>query len=434
MPSLSLRTAGRIAVRELRSSRAKFAFVVLSVAIGVAALTGVRGFSSSFRKELLLRARAILAADVSVRETQPLTPQETSSLDALSMQPGVERTDVTELLSMASAAGSQDPLLVALKAVDPQRYPFYGRVVLAPAMPLAQALGGENVVVADDLLLRLHLHLGDSIRLGNSTLRIVATVVEEPDRLSGMFAAGPRVLLSQQTLERSGLLVQGSHATRRYLFRLRGRDGLAAPEGVVATLKQELEAVIPEAQVADYREANPTVTKALDGATGLLSLMSLVAMVLGAVGVAMAMRAHLQQRMEAIAIMKSLGATSVQVMKIYLLQTLLLGAVGGVAGSLLGLGVQTVFPLFLERLLHLSPSFRVDPWTVLLGITAGLLTTLLFTLPPLLDIRGVRPIMILRRHVEGSEDPFAARMRGKLKSSGAQLVATVLLLAGLAAL
>ena len=104
----------------------------------------------------------------------------------------------------------------------------------------------------------------------------------------------------------------------------------------VAALKTQLEALLPEAQVTDYREANPALTKALDGATGLLSLMSLVALVLGAVGVAMAMRAHLQQRLDSIAIMKSLGARSGQIMKIYLLQTLLLGLGGGVLGVVLG--------------------------------------------------------------------------------------------------
>ena len=437
--TLSYGTAARIAARELRSSRAKFLFVILSVAIGVAALTGVRGFSSSFRRVLLLRARSIMAADLSARTVASPTPEEQARLDAMTAPGrGVERTQVTELLSMASAAGSMDPMLVAVKAIDPARYPFYGEVELEPAMPLREAVTANSVAVGDDLLLRLHLHVGDSIRLGGSVLRIAATVVEEPDRLSGMFAAGPRVLVSDAALANTGLLAQGARLSRRYLFKMQpgaaGAQGQAATDAEVARAKAELEAALPEAQVQDYREANPAVTRALDGATGLLSLMSLVALVLGAVGVAMAMRAHLQQRMEAIAILKSLGATSTGVMKIYVLQTLLLGLGGGIAGAVLGLGVQLALPLFLERLLHLTPGFRLDPHAFVLGIGAGLITTLLFTLPPLLDIRAVRPILILRRAVEESDDPFVSRMARKAKGSGAQIVATVVLLAGLAAL
>ncbi|MFC6647062.1 ABC transporter permease [Granulicella cerasi] len=434
MAALRFSTATRIALREIRSSRVKFAFVILSVAIGVGALTGVRGFSASFRRELLLQARSIMAADISVRSTQPLTKDESASLAAIGKSNGVEQTDVTELLSMASSTASFDPLLVALKAVDPAKYPFYGRVELSPNLSLSSALTQDTVAVADDLLIRLHLHVGDSIRLGNHNYRIAATVQQEPDRLSGMFAAGPRVLLSQQALAQSGLLAPESHATRRYLFRMKPTQGKVASDSEVAQLRAQLEQALPEAQVQDYREASPAVTKTLDGATGLLSLMSLVALVLGAVGVAMSMRAHLQQRMESIAIMKSMGATSTQVMKIYVVQTLLLGLAGGIAGALLGLGVQAVFPLFLARLLHITPHFTINAGSVALGIAAGLLTTLLFTVPPLLDIRGVRPILILRRNVEGSDDPFVARLTSKLRSSGAQIIASLALIAGLAAL
>jgi putative ABC transport system permease protein len=431
MPSLSYSTAARIAYRELRHSRGKFVFVILSVAIGVAALTGVRGFSSSFRSMLLLRARSIMAADLSARTTQQPTPQQQTGLDQI-IAAGNQQTQVTELLSMASSTTSLDPLLVALKAVDPAKYPFYGEVILSPAIPIAQALTPTTVAVGEDLLLRLHLQVGDSIKLGTRSYRIAASVVEEPDRLSGSFAAGPRVLLSQQALADSGLLAVGSHASRRFLFKLPStKPGAASSDAAVATLKAELEILLPDAQVNDYREANPALTKGLDGATGLLSLMSLVALVLGAVGVAMAMRAHLQQRLDSIAIMKSLGASSGQVMKIYLLQTLLLGLCGGLLGVVLGIGVQLIFPLFLAKLLHITPDFRLDPRAYAIGLGAGLLTTLLFTLPPLLDIRGVRPILILRRAVEVTDDPFTTRLMRKLRGSAAQLGAIALILAGL---
>ncbi len=432
MASLSYATASRIAARELKASRGKFVFVILSVAIGVAALTGVRGFSSSFRSMLLLRARSIMAADLSARMTRRATPDEVNGLDAIT-DSGVELTPVTELLSMASAAKSMDPLLVSLKAVDPEQYPFYGDVDLQPAVGLKKALSDDSVAVGDDLLLRLNLHVGDQIKVGGKLFTIAAVVENEPDRLSGSFAAGPRVLMSQDALDSTGLLQPGSHAAQRLLFKLpAGTQEHPVSDEAVAGLKTRLEKLLPDAQISDYREANPALTRGLDGATGLLSLMSLVALVLGAVGVAMAMRAHLQQRLDSIAIMKSLGAGSAQVMKIYLLQTLLLGLAGGLLGVAMGIGVQLVLPLFLAKLLHITPAFRLDPRAYAIGLGAGLLTTLLFTLPPLLDIRGVRPILILRRAVEVSDDPFSTRMMRKLRGSGAQIGAIVLILAGLA--
>src|SRR5271154_4599748 len=434
MPSLSYRSAAKIAAREMHSSRGKFFFVILSVAIGVAALTGVRGFSSSFRSTLLDKARSIMAADLSARMFQQPTPEQQRGLDEIAAS-GVEITPVTELLSMASSPKTLDPLLVSLKAVDPAMYPFYGDVELAPAGRLQDVLGPDSVAVADDLLVRLNLKVGDQLKIGTQLFRIASVVVNEPDRLSSSFAAGPRVLIAREGLDASGLLAPGSHAGQRYLFRVpKPKNGAPISDKAVADLKTQLEKLLPEAQIIAYRETNPALTQGLDRATSLLSLMSLVALVLGAIGVAMAMRAHLQQRLDTIAIMKSLGARSGQIIKIYLLQTLLLGAAGGVLGVALGVGVQMSFPYLLAKLIHVDTELHVQLSTVLTGLAVGILTTLLFTLPPLLDIRGVRPILILRRAVDDSDDPFVAKIWRKITKNLAQIAAALLILAGLAAI
>ncbi len=451
MPTLSYRSAAKIAAREMHSSRGKFFFVILSVAIGVAALTGVRGFSSSFRATLLNRARSIMAADLSARSTQLPTPDEIRGLAQIQAE-GIALTTVTETVSMASAARTLDPLLVSLKAVDPAHYPFYGTVELDPAGSLAQVLTPDSVVVADDLLVRLKLKVGDQLKIGDKLFRIAAVVANEPDRLSSSFAAGPRVLISREGLAQSGLLKPGNRSGERYLFKVPPpANGRPISDAAVASLKDRLIHLLPEAQVIDYRETNPALTAGLDQATSLLSLMSLVALVLGAVGVAMAMRAHLAQRLDTIAIMKSLGATSAQVIKIYLLQTLLLGAAGGLLGVLLGLGVQLAFPYLLASLINVRTELHLDPRAIAAGFGAGILTTLLFTLPPLLDIRGVRPILILRRAVDDLDQPLGrillASLRGqplteshatlsqillyRLRKNLAQILAFVLILAGL---
>ncbi|HWZ53052.1 MAG TPA: FtsX-like permease family protein [Granulicella sp.] len=434
MARLSYRSAAKIAAREMRSSRGKFFFVLLSVAIGVAALTGVRGFSASFRGTLLTRARSIMAADLSARMFQQPTPEQQVGLDAIAAS-GVEMTPVTELLSMASSPKTMDPLLVSLKAVDPAKYPFYGSVDLQPAGSLTAVLGPDTVVVADDLLLRLHLKVGDALKVGNKAFRIASVVTNEPDRLMGNFAAGPRVLLSREGLDASGLVAPGSHAGQRYLFKVPPpSNGAPISDAAVGELKARLEKLLPEAQVIDYRETNPALTQGLDRATSLLSLMSLVALVLGAIGVAMAMRAHLQQRLDTIAIMKSLGARSAQIMNIYLIQTLLLGLAGGLLGVAMGVGVQLAFPLLLAHLINLQTSLHIQLRTVLTGLGAGVLTTLLFTAPPLLDIRRVRPLLILRRavEVEASGDPFVTAMFRRVTRNLAQIAAAALILAGLA--
>ena len=391
-PALKWSTAAKIAWRELHAGKAKFLFVLLSVAVGVAALTGVRGFSQSFQRALLLQARSIMAGDLSARMFRQATPTETKALDALSSQ-GVQRTVVTETISMAMAQGDPVPLLVTLKAVDPAEYPFYGTVALEPAGTLHDVLNNQSVVVDDNLLVRLRTRVGDQLKIGGQWFRIAAVIVREPDRMTAGVGLGPRVMMTRQAMNDTGLLQPGSRATERYLFAI--GDKLK-----VADVRSQIEKTLPDAQISDFRETSPALTEGLDRATGLLSLICLVAMVLGAIGVGMAMRAHLQQRIEILAIMKSIGARSADILRIYLLQTLFLGIGGALIGIALGVGVEYLLPGVLGKLLPLRPDIRLPLNPVLEALGTGVLTTLLFCLPPLLDVRKIRPSLVLRRVVE----------------------------------
>ena len=427
-PALGWPTATRIAWRELRASYAKFLFVILSVAIGVAALTGVRGLSEAFTRTLSTQARSIMAGDLSARLFRQLTPKESQQLDALNMQ-GVQRTDATELVSMASSANDPVPLLVSLKAVDPNAYPYYGTVLIEPVGDFHSVLTDNTVIVGPDLLFRLHLHSGDTLKIGKSTLTIAAVVTREPDRMSSTMGLGPRVFITRQALAASGLLQQGSRAGERFLFHLSPNS----PN--VEKVRARLEGILPEAQVADYRQANPGLTRGLDQATGILSMICLVAMVLGAIGVAMAMRAHLAQRMDILAVMKSIGARSSDILRIYILQTTLLGLAGGLLGVILGVGVEKLLPHVLGMLLPITVATYIPYKAGFAGLMTGLLTTLLFCLPPLLDIRNVKPSLVFRRMIE-SEDGTGKRswtsaFRAAFKEKRAQSISIVVIVLGL---
>src|ERR1039457_2666485 len=152
--ALSWKRAGAIGWRDLKSAPGKFGFVVLSVAVGVAALVGVRGFSESFRRTLSTEARSLMAGDLSARIFRQPTAEEKSKVMAQAQQGtgGIRSTWVTETISMASVPPDPVPLLVSLKAVDPSEYPYYGTAELEPAMSLEQALEGDSAVVAEELL------------------------------------------------------------------------------------------------------------------------------------------------------------------------------------------------------------------------------------------------------------------------------------------
>ena len=393
--ALSWKRAAAIGWRDLKSAPGKFGFVVLSVAVGVAALVGVRGFSGSFRQTLSTDARSLMAGDLSARIFHEPTAEDKSKIAAALREgsTGVRSTWVTETISMASVPPDPVPLLVSLKAVDPNEYPYYGEVELEPAMSLKQALAGNSAAVAEEFLIRLNAHVGQTLRLGDKSFRIAAVIEQEPDRISSGAGIGPRVMISQSSLASTGLIAPGSRASERLLMK-------APANANLAELRKQLETALPDAQVMDYKEGNPALNQGLDRATAILSLICLVAMVLGAIGVAMAMHAHLEQRMDMLAILKAVGADSSDLLRIFLLQTLGLGLAGGLLGVGAGVGVMAALPAVFGSLLRVQARLEF-PWgSMAAGMGTGLLTTLLFCLPPLLDVRGVRPVLVLRRMVE----------------------------------
>jgi putative ABC transport system permease protein len=255
--------------------------------------------------------------------------------------------------------------------------------------------------VADEFLIRLNARVGQTLRLGGRDFRISAALKQEPDRMSAGAGFGPRVMISQAALARTALVSAGSRATQRLLLKL-------PPHTDDVALRKQLEAALPDAQVMDFREGNPGLNKGLENATAILSLICLVAMVLGAIGVAMAMHAHLEQRMDMLAILKAVGASSADLLRIFLLQTLALGLAGGLLGVAVGVGVMAALPAVFGTLLPVHAQLEF-PWrSVAAGLGTGLLTTLLFCLPPLLDVRTVRPVLVLRRLVEPGPDNFLA--------------------------
>jgi putative ABC transport system permease protein len=403
------RTASKIAWRELHAAPAKFLFVIVAVAVGVGALSGVKGFGYAFKGMLLRNAKQLIAADVQAQTWSAPTPEQVAQVERIAKQYG-RLTRVTETVSMAASGGARVPQMVSIKAVNPAAYPFYGTLKLQPARALRDLLKDDSSAVATpELLMRFKVKAGDVIRLGGTDFRITGTLIGEPDRLASGFGPGMRVLISRAGLDRTGLIQFGSRAAQRFLFKLNANAN-------VDQLNAQLKSIFPRVFISDYREGSPVVGKAIDNTTTFLSLVSLIALIVGSLGVAMAMYSHLQQRMDTIAVMKAVGARSGQILQIYLFQTLWLGVAGGVIGVALGALVQRSFPLLIQRVFALLPQVAWDWSFSVQGMSLGILATLLFTLPPLLSIRNVRPSLVLRRDMADAALQTRKHWRQKVPS------------------
>ena len=386
--SSTLRFPLTMAWRETRAATGKFVFVVLSVALGAAALTAVTGFNESVRYTLLREARSLMAADISLQMPVEPSPGELEFLDRLKSK-GIDSTRVTETVSMASI-GQGAPVLVSIKGADLTRYPFYGKLELDPS---DLRLDENSVAVSDDLLLRLAIHVGDSITVGNRSFRIAGRISKEPDRMTTGFTLGSRVLFTRDGLAGTGVIVPGSRITERVLLKLRSDQD---PQD----MRNELSEVFKRrARITDYTETNPQLTRSLDRATRFLALVSLIALVVAGLGVGATMQSHLRQKMTNIAFMKCIGGRAGQIVRIYVVQALIIGLSGGFVGVMLGAFAQAAFAQLVANYFDVAV-ILIWPWMAMAkGIAAGLATVILFAAPALFAISEVKPGVILRREV-----------------------------------
>lgn len=411
----------KMAWRETRAAAKKFVFMVVAIALGVGALTGIKGFSSALDRAMSKSARDLIASDFAVRMNAVPGKNELAVLESL-VQRGAVMTQVTQTLSMAASEESAPPLLSNLKAVDPQFYPFYGNVELDPPQQLRDILKDDTAVVSQDFLTRAGTSVGRTVQVGTTNFRIAAVLKSEPDRLSSGIDLGPRILITRKALQQTGLIQFGSRTSESFLYRLPER-GLSLDQA-----KRIINQGMPRAaRIVDYRDPNPSLSRGLERTANYLSLIGLLAVLLSGLGVAMTIHSYLQQKLDHIAILKCLGGRSARIIRIYLIQGMILGVAGSILGVGLGYGIQLLFPMYLQGLINLPTDLQFAPGAIVQGFLIGIITTLLFLLPPLLAIQRVRPARVFLREMPDTQQSMLRR----LSRDRISLVAGLLLLIGI---
>ncbi len=394
--------AGRwlaLAGREFKGSAGRLVFFAACLSVGVAAVVAVAGLSRALDHGIQAQARQLLAADIAVSSRRPIPAEVLEAIDGLA---GADRVEIRELPSVVSSPspdGAPGPSqLCELKAVG-AGYPFYGEFLSEPAGPLAELLAGDQVLVDRELLSRLGVAIGQSIRVGSVELRIAGLVEAEPDRLEVGFALGPRVLLSLESLEKSGLTGLGSRVSYQALVRLQQgveSDAVAAAAEVIreATANPEF------LRVETFSEAQPALRRGIDRVERFLGLVALLSLLIGGIGVAQAVRAWLAGRLDAIAVLKAVGVRPREVFTLYLGQTALLAFVGSAVGAVAGALVARAVPGLLSDLMPVRIEVGWQPVAMLRGVLLGVGVAAIFALRPLIDVLRVPPVRVLRRDAD----------------------------------
>ncbi len=390
--------------RELRAAWGRLIFFFLCVAIGVGAIAALRSVIQNVREALVKQARVLTAADVVFSTNRPWPDDARAKVEAaIARAPVRQRLEVVELATMVRPADERRAVarMAELQAVDPG-YPLYGELVLRDGLRFTPTLlDNRGVLVRPELLVQLGLAVGDAVRIGEATFTIRGVIESEPGRRAGMFSLGPRVIIARGDLEAAQLLTFGSRA--RFAILLRVDE--AGIDPLVTGVRDQFTGSFVTAR--SYRSTEDRLGEDLRVAENYLSLIGFVMVVLGGIGVWSVTRVFIGQRVRSIAVMKCLGATSRQILGIYVAQVATLGLLGSLLGLALGAVALRFLPggLFgLETLeAHLTTQASVQ------AVAVGVLVSLLFALVPLLEVRRVRPLWLLRD--ESARTSLGGRLR-----------------------
>ncbi len=370
--------AWRIARREIRGSLNKFRVFLGALMLGVAAIGTVGSVADSMRSGISNNARVLLGGDIEFSSLH--TPPDADIVAKAANFGTLSR--VVQMRAMLQADGSRK--LVELKAVD-QNWPLVGVALFEPAGKLADALTNNGIVADGTILRSLGLTEGDTARLGDATVRVAATLTSEPDRSISFVSFGPRLLISEQTLAATGLQQPGSFITYRYRLAL---ENPKDRDTALVSLRKATEST--HVRVREVANAAPGFNRFINQAEIFLVLVGLTALLIGGLGVAGAVRAWLGSRMPVIATLKCLGAPSVLIFRIYLLQVLFIAAGGVFAGT----AIAAILPLFAIKILsqYVTVPLDITVYPVPLAIAGGfgLLTALAFAVWPLAKAEEVR--------------------------------------------
>jgi putative ABC transport system permease protein len=384
-----------MAARETRAAWRRLVFFFLCIAIGVGAIAALRSAIQNVRGVLTGEARTLLAADLLVTSGQPLAPDVRRTIDQrLAASGATARTESIETATMVrpADAGTATARMVELRAVQPG-FPLYGRVELAGGQAYSHALLRDGgALVRAELLTGLGVAVGDRLLIGGQPFTIRGVVENEPGSRAGGFSFGPRVLIDYQAMAGTGLLSFGSRARHALMARV--------PETRLAALEKSLKADLRNTFVSirSFKTTEDDIGEDLERAEDYLSLVGLVVVILGGIGVSSVTRVFIDQKLKSIAVLKCVGAGTAQVIAVYVVQVLLLGLGGSIVGLGLGRAALAAVP---DRLGDTPSSFALPhslTWEASLqAIGIGVLISLLFSLVPLLGVRHVKPSLLLRQ-------------------------------------
>jgi putative ABC transport system permease protein len=338
------------------------------------------------------QSKGLLGADLVVTSRQDPTPETTVFLDAL----GAEYSDQVMFSSMVLFPSTGGTRLVQVRGAGGD-FPYYGEVETAPRGAWEQFQSGEGFLLEESLMLQFGANLGDPVKIGKVTRPVIGTLLKVPGDNAFFANIAPRVFVPMSLLDETELLGEKSLARYSRYYQFEDEELL---EQAVDSLRDRREEFRLGFDTVEERKEE--LGAALTNLHRFLNLVAFVALLLGAIGIASAIQVHVQQRLDSVAVLRCLGATARQSFTIYLIQGTAMGLIGATTGTVIGVAVQQFLPRIFADVVPIEIALDIQWVPVLEAAGMGLLISILFALLPLMRIRRVSPLAVLRRDVQHS--------------------------------
>ncbi|MEX0769551.1 MAG: FtsX-like permease family protein [Balneolaceae bacterium] len=372
-----------------RDSRSRYLNLLLycsGIIAGVAALVAIL----SFRNDVLLtvedQSRELLGADLEIRSNQPYSEPVVSFIDSI----GGEQSTSLEFSSMVLYGPSEEARLSQVRAFE-GTFPFYGELKTIPREAADHYQKNGTALVDQPIMTQLGLSVGDSIRVGNQSLRISGVILEVPGESAAFSLIGPRIFIPKRTIESTSLVERGSRIEYKTWFRFN-------PERDMDELVSDLRPVAREhqARFTTVESRKERFSSIVDNLSKFLGMIGFIALLLGGLGVASAVYLYIKRQSNTVATLRCLGVSSRQTLAIFTLQIAALSLAGALIGSVLGIFVQQYLPSLFADFLPFEIVQQISFPAIALGVAVGLGISLGFALLPLASINKIPPLLTLR--------------------------------------
>lgn len=383
----------RMAWKDARHNKKRLFLFVSSVIIGIAALVSINSFNINLQANIDRQAKDLLGADFVISASEVFNPELLSAMDSAGGKQASEATMASMVRFMTSTPGTRLIRLVAMEG----DFPFYGEVETTPPGALDIMNQGQFAMIDQNLATSYDVSSSDSLSIGSLTFNVAGEVIQIPNGGGVQSTFTPSVYIHMDWLDSTGLVQYGSRITYKRYFAFDTEEEVTSAMETLSPIARKF-----GYSVDDVEERKEDLGRGFENLYRFFSLLAFIALILGSIGVASSIHIYVREKRSTVAVLRCIGASGWQTFYIFLIQSVVLGLVGSLIGVFLGLFLQFSLPYMLADFIPLDLEIGIAWQAIINGLVMGVVISVLFSLLPLMSIRFIPPLSVLRPNTENT--------------------------------